>query len=132
MLSSEWRIQVVNNTGVALAAADTIEVAGEGWYFNSSGVLTYGADTVLLPSTSGNSLANGAVASGTAQTGNTFNGFQAVATASISTATPNGYLNFFLQLYDPTLGWPANGYGRLIGSMLCTVTGTQNAINLDF
>ncbi len=131
MLAAEWRIQVQNLTGVALGATDTIEISGQTWVINSSGALTYGTSTIVMPATTGNSLANGAFGDGTAQTGNTAFGFKGTVNATISTATPAGNLNFFYQEYDATLGWPGNGQGQLIGVMVCTATGTQTPINID-
>lgn len=130
MLGQEWRIVVWNNTGVALAATDTIEVSGQTWVVGSSG-LTYGASTVLVPATDGNSLANGAYIAGTAQTGNTSFGFKGIATATVSTATPAGPIVFFYQEYDATQGWPGNGSGEVLGSINCTATGTQVPLQID-
>jgi hypothetical protein len=130
MLGSQWQIQVQNNTGVALAATDTIEISGQTWTVGSGG-LAYGASTVIMPATTGNSLASGAFKDGTAQTGNTAFGFKGIINATISTATPAGNLNFFYQEYDATLGWPGNGEGELIGVMVCTAVGTQTPIQID-
>jgi hypothetical protein len=132
MLPQAWRIQAQNSTGVAFGASDTLEVTGQAWYINSSGALTYEANTVFLPATSGNSLASGGFANGTTQTGNTYFGLAALGEASISTATPAGNINFFLQ-YSPDGGttWPANGLGQLIGVMVCTATGTQGNIQMS-
>jgi hypothetical protein len=131
MLAQEFRIQVQNATGVALAATDTIEISGQTWTIGSSG-LAYGASTVIMPATTGNSLASAAFANGTAQTGNTAFGFKGIINATISTATPAGNLNFFYQEYDATLGWPGNGEGESIGVMVCTAVGAQTPIQIDF
>ena len=132
MIPQTWRIQVQNATGVALAAADTISVTGQGRYVSSAGALTYGAQTTFLPSTSGNSLASGGFANGSAQTNTLFFGLDLLASAAISTATPAGNLNFFLQ-YSPDAGttWPDNGQGQLVGVMYCTATGTQGNIEMS-
>ena len=131
MIPQTWRIQVQNATGVALGATDTIEVTGQGWYISSTGVLTYGANTIYLPATSGNSLASAGFANGATQTNTNFTGLELIGEATISTATPAGNLNFFLQ-YSPDAGttWPANGVGTLIGVMYCTATGAQGNIQL--
>ncbi len=132
MIPQTWRIQVQNATGVALAATDTITGTGQGKYISSAGALTYGANTAFLPSTSGNSLANGAVANGATQTNTLFFGLDMIGEAAISTATPAGNLNFFLQ-YSPDGGttWPANGMGQLVGVMYCTAVGTQGNIEMS-
>ncbi|MHB8914428.1 MAG: hypothetical protein ACYC4K_01295 [Thiobacillus sp.] len=132
MLNATYRIQVQNSTGAAFGASDTISVLGVLYSFSSTGVLTYSAETTLLPTTSGNSLAAGAFANGATQTGNTNLGGNAIATASI-TPTPTGNLNFFLQISpDGGTTWPANGQGQLIGVMSCTVAGVQPNIQMSF
>jgi hypothetical protein len=129
MLAQEWRIQVQNSTGVALGATDTIEISGQTWTVGTG--LTYGTSTIIMPASTGNSLASAGFANGTAQTGNTAFGFKGVINATISTATPAGNLNFFYQEYDATLGWPGNGQGQLVGVMYCTATGAQTPIQID-
>jgi hypothetical protein len=124
MLPSEWRITVQNATGVALAATDTIEVTFNGYSFSSTGVLTFGVSTIVVPAADGNSLASGAYISGTAQTGNTFLGGTISVTATISTATPAGTVNVFLDKYDATLGWPAAGLGEVLPGLTFTAVGT--------
>ena len=134
MLSSEWRLQIQNETGVAFAASDTVTINGEPWNLaaTTSGEPNYITALNLVPSTSGNSLANGAVASGTAQTSNIAIGAHCSISGSVSAATPDGAINVFFQYYDTVAGaWPANGDGELVAAVYLTATGAFGPIPFE-
>ncbi len=132
MIFSIWRIVAVNNTGVALAAGDSVSVnarIGQAALSNGAG----SAPTTMTPIlTGGASLAAGATLAGSTQNptpGTNFvMGGDLHASASISTATPNGTIDFYLQFYDDSGAgvWPTAGAsGIWIGSLSFTATGTQ-------
>ncbi|MDE2104607.1 MAG: hypothetical protein KGL39_45650 [Patescibacteria group bacterium] len=132
MISSEWRVVAVNNTGVALGASDSISVAGNVVTSSTSGTLTIPSTYSTLLS-GGASLANGATLTGTSQ--NTTPGTSVVvsgdlhAEATVSTATPSGTIDFYLQFYDTiAAAWPTAGAsGVYVGSLYFSATGTQEA-----
>ena len=132
MISSEWRVVAVNNTGVALGASDSISVAGNVVTASTSGTLTIPSTYSTLLS-GGASLANGATLTGTSQ--NATPGTSVVVSgdlhvsATVSTATPSGTVDFYVQFYDTVAAaWPSAGAdGVWIGSLAFTATGTQEA-----
>ncbi len=132
MIGSQWRIVAVNNTGVALGAADSIVVNGDLTLVNSIGSVSLSAGQQLL--TGGQSLTISGVASGAAQ--NTQPGVswlveaQLHAEATISTATPNGTIDFYVQFYDTKLAAYPTALGIWVGSLPFTAVGTVDA-NFD-
>ena len=132
MISSEWRIVAVNNTGVAFGASDSITVNGAITTAVAGGTLTVPSTFAALL-TGGASLANGATLPGNAQ--NTTPGTNVVvsgdlhASATLSTTGPSGTVDFYVQFYDTVAAaWPTAGAsGIWIGSLAFTVAGTQEA-----
>ncbi len=132
MISSEWRIVAVNNTGVAFGASDSITVNGAITTAVAGGTLTIPSSYSALL-TGGASLANGATLPGSSQ--NATPGTNVVvsgdlrASATVSTATPSGTVDFYVQFYDTVAAaWPTAGAnGIWIGSLAFTATGTQEA-----
>ena len=134
MLAKTVRFQIQNATGVATAATDTITLTGEFTQLTTAtGVLSVAAQITPIPATAGNSLASGAfynsAAIDTTNAGATlFVEGHFLFTASISTATPAGPLNVFLQESpDGGTTWPANGVGQFVGSAYFTAVGTVTA-----
>lgn len=127
MLPPYYRIQVVNNTGVALAAGDSITVTAVRAKLDTTGAYAKESTAGTLVS-GGASLGSGSALNGTAQDNSTngwFEGQLAIA-ATVSTATPNGTLDFYMQESNDTgTTWPDNGTGELIASLPFTATGTQ-------
>lgn len=140
MLPPYIRFQVQNSTGVAFGATDTLSLTGKYLQvLTATGVLSATAQVTPLASTSGNSLASGGFATSAGIDTTNLGGGGAGTTlgiqgdflleASISTATPNGNLNVFMQESpDGGTTWPANGVGTLIGVMYCTATGAQGNV----
>ena len=132
MISSQWRIVAVNNTGVALGASDSITVNGAITTSVAGGTLTIPSSYSALL-TGGASLANGATLPGSSQNGtpgtNVVVSGDLHASATISTATPSGTVDFYVQFYDTVAAaWPTAGAsGIWIGSLAFTATGTQEA-----
>ena len=132
MISSEWRVVAVNNTGVALGSGDSITVNGAITEASSSGALTIPSSYSALV-TGGASLANGATLAGSSQ--NATPGSAVIvsgdlhASAAVSTASPAGTIDFYVQFYDTVAAaWPSSGVnGIWIGSLSFTATGTQEA-----
>ncbi len=134
MLAATIRFHVQNSTGVALAATDTISVTGKFTQITTAtGVMAVNAQITPIPSTSGNSLASGGFYSGSAidttTTGTTlFLEGHFLGSASISTATPAGNINIFIQESpDGGTTWPANGVGTLVGVIAFSAVGTITA-----
>ena len=139
MIPSEWRIQAVNATGVAFAATDTLQMDVQLWNMANStaGEPTYAATASLFPSTAGNSLAAGGVVNSNVQSGNVYIGGEGLLYATVSTATPGGNINYYLQFFDsvtgaPNGGWPANGVGTFVGALVCTAVGAQGPNQVVF
>lgn len=132
MLPSEWRLTFQNATGVAFAATDTIVGTFQGQSFSSTGAYTPATtSTAITPAGFGNSLANGAYLPGTAQTGNVDPCGVVSVTATITTATPAGQVNVFLDYYDSIQGWPESGEGISIGQLTFTATGTVGPLAIE-
>ena len=139
MIPGEWRIQAVNATGVAFAATDTLQMDAQLWNMANStaGEPTYAATASLFPATAGNSLAAGGVVNSNVQSGNVYTGGEGLLHATVSTATPAGNINYYMQLFDsvpgaPNGGWPANGVGQFIGALVCTTVGAQGPNQVAF
>ena len=135
MLPKTIRFQVQNSTGVAFGATDTLSLTGTYLQVTTAtGVLSATAQVTPLAASSGNSLASGGFATSatidTTTAGTTlFLQGDFLLEAAISTATPNGNLNVFMQESpDGGTTWPVNGNGTLIGVMLCTAVGTQGNV----
>ena len=132
MISSQWRIVAVNNTGVGFGASDSITVNGAITTAVAGGTLTIPSSYSALL-TGGASLANGATLPGSSQNGtpgtNVVVSGDLHASATISTATPSGTVDFYVQFYDTVAAaWPTAGAsGIWIGSLAFTATGTQEA-----
>lgn len=137
MLPKYIRFQAQNSTGVAFAATDTLTLTGTYvQLLTATGVLSETALVTPLAAASGNSLASGAyVSSAWIDTTNLGGGgagttlgiqFDGALQANITTATPNGQINVYLQ-WSPDNGTtvPANGSGQLLQPMTCTATGVQ-------
>lgn len=145
MLPPTIRFQAINNTGVAFGASDTLSFTGKFIYETlSTGVLSAAAQSTPLPSTSGNSLASGGVVNSSTIDATNLGGggagttlalqFDGILSASISTATPNGTVDLYMQASpDGGTTWPDNGKGILVKSIKFTATGSQahNAIVIE-
>lgn len=131
MLGKTWRLVAVNNTGVAMAATDTVVANITRWNIGSTGARVAEATAVnLFASTAGNSLANGAYVAGNTQdntaVGTFWFGGELDLRASVNTATPAGNVSFYYQTSsDGGTTWPDNGQGELIDSINFTAVGTQ-------
>jgi len=135
MLPKTIRFQAKNNTGVAFGASDTIKLTGKYAEFTlSTGVPDFTTEaTIFNGTTDGNSLASGAVISSSAiDTSATDTKmalqFDGLLIVSISTATPAGNLDVYMQ-ESPDAGttWPDDGTGVWVGSINFTATGTKKA-----
>lgn len=112
-------------TGVAFGATDTITATVQGQSFSSSGAYTPAATSTDISSANmGNSLANGAWAYSKVQSGNVFPVAVVGVSATITTPTPAGNVNVFLEYEDSILGWPQAGLGTLITNLNFTAVGT--------
>lgn len=143
MLPKTIRFQAQNSTGVAFGASDTLSLTGAFiQLLTATGVMSSAAQVTPLASTSGNSLASGGfVNSSSIDTTNLGGGgtgttlgiqFDGLLSASISTATPNGNINIYMQESpDGGTTWPANGQGQFVGSMFCSATGAQGTVQVS-
>lgn len=132
MLGKTYRIVAQNSTGVAFGAADVITIKAVRWNISSTGARNAEAsEATLTAAGAGNSLAIGGFVA-TATQDNTaastfWFGGEFKFTVTISTATPNGNVNFYMQQStDGGTTWPDNGKGEMIKSINFTATGTQN------
>jgi hypothetical protein len=135
MLPATIRYQVQNATGVAFGAADTLTLTGKHLQLTfSTGVMAFTTQSTPLAAASGNSLASGGFATSatidtTASGTQTYVQGDLLLSATISTATPAGNLNVYMQESpDGGTTWPANGQGQLIGWMVCSATGAQGTV----
>ncbi len=133
MLAPTVRFQIQNATGISTAATDTITVTGKFTQITTAtGVMAANAQITPIPSTAGNTLANGAVynsaAIDTTTAGTTlFLEGHFLITAVLSVAA-SGNINVFLQESpDGGTTWPANGVGQLIGVAAFTAAATVTA-----
>ncbi|GBL46221.1 hypothetical protein SFMTTN_2034 [Sulfuriferula multivorans] len=123
---------------MAFGATDTLTLIGRfKQILTATGVISDTAIVTPLATTSGNSLASGAyVASAWIDTSNLGGGgvgttqgmqFDGTLQANISTATPAGNINVYMQWsQDNGTTIPANGQGQLLMSpMVCTAVGVQ-------
>lgn len=129
MLATVYRIQIQNSTGVAMTASDTVVIKARRWKFDSSGVRTAeSTEATLTAAGTANSLANGGFAQTNTQDNSTLGwiGGEFSLSVNVSTATPNGNVNFYMQQStDGGTTWPDNGAGELIESIAFTATGTR-------
>ncbi len=130
MLPKTYRLQVVNNTGVALAASDSITITAVRKNVSPSTALAVYEASAATLITGGASLASGAALNGATQDNTAagtgwFEG-DCYLTGTISTATPAGNLDVYLQ-FSPDGGttWPAQGTGELVGLLYFTAVGTM-------
>lgn len=131
MIGKTYRLVAFNNTGVAMAATDTVVANITRWKIDSTGARSAEATAVnLFASTAGNSLANGAYVAGNIQdntaAGTFWFGGELDLRASVNTATPAGSVSFFYQTSsDGGTTWPDNGKGELLSSINFAAVGTQ-------
>lgn len=131
MLGKTWRLVALNNTGVAMAATDTVVANITRWNISSTGARNAETTAVnLFAATAGNSLANGAYVAGSTQdntaAGTFWFGGELDLRVTVSTATPAGLVSFFYQTSsDGGTTWPDNGKGELVEAVNFTVAGTQ-------
>lgn len=128
-LGRNYRLVVQNKTGVALDAADSITITGRRWKFTSGGALDPESSEATLVS-GGASLAIDAFLAGTAQdnSSNLYLGGEFKLEASVSTATPNGPLDVYLEKETDggTFETPSGSYEYIhVASLTFTATGTQ-------
>lgn len=134
MLATTYRIQAVNNTGVAFAAADTIIIKAKRWNIDSTGKrYAETAEALLTAAGAGNSLASGGIVNTNTQDNTAASTFwfggEFTLQATISTATPSGTVDFYMQAStDGGTSWPDNGTGELIRSLPFTATGTLTRV----
>lgn len=130
MLPTTYRIQAVNNTGVALTASDVITIKAKRWNLSTTGTrVAESAEALLTAAGAGNSLASGDVVNTATQDNSTLGWFGGDFSllASVNTATPNGTVDFYLQAStDAGTTWPNNAAGELIRSIAFTAVGTKN------
>ena len=129
MLGATYRIVAQNSTGVALAAGDTITIKAKRWKLTSAGARSAEAtEATLTAAGAGNSLASAGFVLGTTQDNSTdgYFGVELKLSVTISTATPNGYVNFYMQTStDGGTTWPDSGAGELLKSIAFTAVGTK-------
>lgn len=126
-LGRNWRFTVKNATGVALAAGDSITITCRRWKYTSAGALDTEVSEATVV-TGGASLANNGFLNGTAQDNSSLGwlGGEFEITGVISTATPNGNLEIYLdRSTDAATSFNGNGLGELIDSLNFTATGTK-------
>ena len=126
MLGKTYRFVAQNNTGVALAATDSITITAIRKSFSSTG---FGFETAQSTELSGGaSLPSASFLVGAtidnSTTGWEFGDF--TVSATITTATPTGTVNFWYQTSsDGGATWANNGLGVPVASLGFTATGTQ-------
>lgn len=131
MITSTWRLICYNATGVALAATDSITITGTLSSVSSTGALSETTNTSLV--SGGASLASAGTLVGSTENATPGTAWlvegDLTASATISTATPAGPINFYVQFsQDGGVTWPATAQGGLfIGSLNFTAVGTVNA-----
>lgn len=131
MLGKTWRIVAENKTGVAFAATDVITIKTVRWNISSTGARNAEtAEATLTAAGAGNSLAIGGFVATNTQDNTAASTFwfggEFKFLVMISTATPAGNVNFYMQQStDGGTTWPDNGKGELIKVIAFTATGTQ-------
>lgn len=128
MIPKRYRFQAENASGVALAAGDLIILKMTRWKINSSGAKVH--DVEAVPLNGGGSLANGGFLTSVdyddTAAADLWFGAHLNFKATISTATPNGNINYRMQIStDGGVTWPANGTGKHLASINFTATGTK-------
>ena len=130
MLQKTYRFSYKNATGVAFGATDDVVIKARRWNFNSSGAFTpESAEAILTTAGAGNSLANNGWINCITQDNTTVGWFggEFLVTATVSTATPNGNVEIWMDFStDGGTTWNDNGSSRFITALKFTVTGTQH------
>lgn len=130
MITATWRLVAYNATGVALGASDSITVTGTLSSVSSTGTLSETTNTSLV--SGGASLTSAGTLLGSTQNATPGTTWMleadCFATATISTATPAGAVNLYVQFsQDGGTTWPATAQGGIfIGSLTFIAVGTVN------
>lgn len=130
-LGRNYRLVARNKTGVALAGGDSITITGRRWKAGTSGAIEWEASEATLLS-GGASLSIDAFLAGTSQdnSSNAYYGGEFKIEATVSTATPNGSIEVWLEKETDggTFETPSANYDyQFVAALNFTATGTKRA-----